>query len=88
MSTQRKKRRRVSLWRAQLYMYQFHAGRRLCTLPHHVERALWSPALRYWVPDDPSDCLPRGVGEGEREAQRATAAEAPYAGLQRDWAKL
>ena len=53
-----------------------------------LAQALMSPLLRRWLPDDPSYCMPRLVGEGERAAEVAPASEAAYAGLKRDWTKL
>ena len=88
MSEQRaKKRKRVPLWRAQLYIWRFYHPPQTGTLPVRVlERAFFSPLLRYaYAPHS----LSRGMGEGaERASGVHSASEATFAGLKRDWTKL
>lgn len=88
MSEQRaKKRKRVPLWRAQLYIWRFYHPPQTGTLPVRVlERAFFSPLLLTY---DPPNSLPRGMGEGaERTPGVHSGGEATFAGLKRDWTKL
>lgn len=88
MSEQRvKKRKRVPLWRAQLYIWRFYHPPQVGTLPVRVlERAFFSPLLLTY---DPPNCLAGGMGErAEYPSGVHPGGEAAFAGLKRDWTKL
>ena len=87
MSEERKKRKRkrVPLWLAQLYMYRY------LVRPVHVTLATSAQFLLESIKRDSAqhaqDSLQRELGARERETAHAAAAP-PYAGLKRDWTKL
>jgi len=81
----RRKRKRVPLWLAQLYMYRYLVA------PVRVTLATSAQFLLESIKRDSSahaqGSLQRSLGEGVRAPERATDAEA-FVGLQRDWTKL
>ena len=79
MSNVARKRKRVPLWRAQLYMYRFFVVAPKITLPATAEFLLAS------IRRDAQSGLSCRVGE--RESAGAFHG-ATFAGLQRDWTKL
>ena len=78
-----RKRKRVPLWLAQLYMYRYLVAPVRVTLASSAQFLLESIKREKWA----QDSVQRSLGEGERTAARAAAAT-PYAGLERDWTKL
>jgi hypothetical protein len=78
-----RKRRRVPLWLAQLYMYRYLVAPVRVTLASSAQFLLESIKREKWA----QDSVQRSLGTGERETARA-ASGAAFAGLERDWTKL
>jgi hypothetical protein len=81
----RRKRKRVPLWLAQLYMYRYLVGPARVTLATSAQFLLES--IKRDSAQYAQDSLQRELGEGKRTAERTTSSEA-FKGLQRDWTKL
>ena len=78
-----RKRKRVPLWLAQLYMYRYLVAPVRVTLASSAQFLLESIKREKWA----QDSVQCSLGTGEREAARA-AGGASFAGLERDWTKL
>jgi hypothetical protein len=81
----KRKRKRVPLWLAQLYMYRYLVGPVRVTLASSAQFLLES--IKRDSAQYASDSLQRELGEGKRTPVRAASSEA-FKGLQRDWTKL
>ena len=78
-----RKRKRVPLWLAQLYMYRYLVAPVHVTLASSAQFLLESIKREKWA----QDSVQRSLGARERTAAHAAAASA-FAGLERDWTKL
>ena len=78
-----RKRKRVPLWLAQLYMYRYLVAPVRVTLASSAQFLLESIKREKWA----QDSVQRSLGAGERTTAQSAAAT-PYAGLERDWTKL
>ena len=80
-----RKRKRVPLWLAQLYMYRYLVAPVRVTLASSAQFLLES--IRRDSSTYAQGGLQRSLGAGERTTAQSAAAT-PYAGLERDWTKL
>jgi len=81
----KRKRKRVPLWLAQLYMYRYLVGPARVTLATSAQFLLES--IKRDSAQYAQDSVQRGLGARERTPAGATSSEA-FKGLQRDWTKL